>query len=158
MEELKFRDAVVTDLSSIIALLADDELGQKRENIKKDMPSEYLYAFEIINQDGCQPEINCYNRWKNVIIGTLQLSFIQYLTYQGGIRAQIEAVIILKNQREKGTGKRMFEWAIQVCKEKGAHLIQLTTDKKRPKAIQFYKDLGFNASHEGIKLHLALDI
>ena len=51
MEELKFRDAVVTDLSSIIALLADDELGQKRENIKKDMPSEYLYAFEIINQD-----------------------------------------------------------------------------------------------------------
>ena len=52
----------------------------------------------------------------------------------------------------------MFEWATQVCKEKGAHLIQLTTDKKRPKAIQFYKDLGFNASHEGMKLHLALDI
>ena len=157
MEELKFRDAVVTDLSSIIALLADDELGKKRESIKKDMPSEYLYAFENINQDVKQRLIVVTDE-KNVIIGTLQLSFIQYLTYQGGIRAQIEAVIILKNQREKGTGKRMFEWAIQVCKEKGAHLIQLTTDKKRPKAIQFYKDLGFKASHEGMKLHLALDI
>jgi GNAT superfamily N-acetyltransferase len=157
MDELKFRDAVVTDLSSIIALLADDELGQKRENIKKPLPSEYLYAFEGINQDVNQRLIVVTDE-KNVIIGTLQLSFIQYLTYQGGIRAQIEAVRILKNQRGKGIGKRMFEWAIQVCKEKGAHLIQLTTDKKRPEAIQFYKDLGFDGSHEGMKLHLAIDI
>jgi hypothetical protein len=39
------------------------------------------------------------------IIGTLQLSFIQYLTYRGGIRAQIEAVRIRKDQRGLGIGK-----------------------------------------------------
>jgi len=80
------------------------------------------------------------------------LSYIQYLTYQGGIRAQIEAVRIRKDKRGLGYGKRMFEWAISRAKEKNAHLIQLTTDKKRPEAIDFYKQLGFKQSHEGMKL------
>jgi GNAT superfamily N-acetyltransferase len=40
------------------------------------------------------------------------LSFIQYLTYQDGIRAQIEAVKIRKDKRGLGIGKTMFEWAI----------------------------------------------
>ena len=90
---------------------------------------------------------------KHEIIGTLQLSFIQYLTYCGGIRAQIEAVRIRKNERGLGIGKTMFEWAIQRAKERNAHLLQLTTDKKRPKAIKFYEDLGFKATHEGMKIH-----
>ena len=87
------------------------------------------------------------------IIGTLQLSFIQYLTYQGGIRAQIEAVRIREDQRGKGIGEKMFKWAIEKARERKAHLIQLTTDKKRPEAIHFYEKLGFKASHEGMKLH-----
>ena len=87
------------------------------------------------------------------IIGTLQLSFIQYLTYRGGIRAQIEAVRIRKDKRGLGIGKIMFEWAINRAKARKAHLLQLTTDKKRPKAIKFYEELGFKQSHEGMKMH-----
>ena len=39
--------------------------------------------------------------------------------------------------------------------EKGrkAHVLQLTTDKQRPDAINFYKDLGFKQTHEGMKMH-----
>jgi GNAT superfamily N-acetyltransferase len=87
------------------------------------------------------------------VIGTLQLSFIHYLTYRGGIRAQIEAVRIRKDKRGLGIGKTMFQWAISRAKEKNAHVLQLTTDKKRPEAIQFYEDLGFTMSHEGMKMH-----
>jgi len=64
------------------------------------------------------------------IIGTLQLTFIQYLIYQGGIRAQIEAVRIHEEHRGKGIGQPLFEWAIQRAKDKRAHVVQLTTDKK----------------------------
>ena len=81
------------------------------------------------------------------IIGTLQLTFIQYLTYQVGIRAQIEAVRIRKDMRGKDIGTLLFKWAIDRAKEKKAHLIQLTTYKQRPKAIAFYKELGFVAIH-----------
>ena len=48
----------------------------------------------------------------------------------------------------------MFKWAIKRSKDKGAHLVQLTTDKQRPDAIEFYKALGFKDSHIGMKLHL----
>ncbi len=48
----------------------------------------------------------------------------------------------------------MIKKAIDIAKHKGAHLVQLTTDKKRPEAIKFYEKLGFVSSHEGIKLHL----
>lgn len=34
------------------------------------------------------------------------------------------------------------------------HLVQFTTDKKRPEALRFYEALGFVASHEGMKLKL----
>ena len=47
----------------------------------------------------------------------------------------------------------MFKWAIKRAKKKNAHVLQLTTDKKRPDAIHFYKKLGFVSSHEGMKMH-----
>lgn len=75
------------------------------------------------------------------------------LTYQGGIRTQIEAIRIHENYRGKGIGQKLFEWAITRAKKKGTHVVQLTTDKKRPEALAFYEKLGFKASHEGMKLH-----
>lgn len=149
---MTFRKAIQNDLSSIVGMIADDELGKKRENFKNPLPTEYISAFENIKKDKNQELIVVENNEKEVI-GTLQLTFIQYLTYQGGIRAQIEAVRIRKDQRGIGLGKKMFEWAIQRAKERKAHLLQLTTDKKRPKAIKFYEELGFKSTHEGMKMH-----
>ncbi|MFT5244634.1 MAG: GNAT superfamily N-acetyltransferase [Glaciecola sp.] len=149
---MNFRKATINDISAIVALIADDDLGQQRENFQTPLPKAYLEAFETINADANQELIVLENKTQE-LIGTLQLSFIQYLTYQGGIRAQIEAVRIRKDQRGLGTGKTMFEWAIHRAKERNAHLLQLTTDKKRPQAIKFYEDLGFKPTHEGMKMH-----
>jgi len=149
---MNFRKATENDVSTIVEMIADDELGKKRENFKNPLPKEYLNAFEKINSDENQELIVVENE-NAEIIGTLQLSFIQYLTYRGGNRAQIEAVRIRKDKRGLGIGKTMFKWAINRAKERNAHLLQLTTDKKRPKAIKFYEDLGFKATHEGMKIH-----
>jgi GNAT superfamily N-acetyltransferase len=149
---MRFRKATNIDIPQIVEMLADDELGKSRENFQVPLPNEYLSAFEKIDSDPNQELIVVENENQEVI-GTLQLSFIQYLTYQGGIRAQIEAVRIRKDQRGKGLGKKMFVWAIQRAKERNAHLLQLTTDKKRPDAVRFYEDLGFKSTHEGMKMH-----
>ena len=61
---------------------------------------------------------------------------------------------IKKGVRGEGLGGKMMEWAIHRARERGAHLLQLTTDKKRPEAIRFYENLGFVASHEGMKMKL----
>ena len=149
---MKFRKATRNDISKIVEIIADDDLGKTREDFRHSLPNEYLKAFENINSVENQELIVVEN--ENVeIIGTLQVSFIQYLTYRGGVRAQIEAVRIRKDQRGKGLGKKMFEWVINRTIQRKAHLLQLTTDKKRPEAIKFYEDLGFISTHEGMKMH-----
>ena len=101
---MKFRKATENDVSVIVEMIADDNLGKKRENFQIPLPSEYLKAFEKINSDENQELIVVENEDLE-IIGTLQLSFIQYLTYLGGIRAQIEAVRIRKDKRGLEIGK-----------------------------------------------------
>ncbi|WP_321345440.1 GNAT family N-acetyltransferase [uncultured Draconibacterium sp.] len=150
---MKFRKATKKDLVKIVELLADDEQGKTREICSEPLPIEYINAFVNINNDPTQELIVVENDDLE-IIGSMQLSYLQYLTYRGGLRAQIEAVRVRGDKRGNGIGKMMFEWAINRAKERNAHLIQLTTDKERPAAFKFYKEIGFEDTHEGMKLHL----
>ena len=151
--DLIFRDVKKDDIPNVVKMLADDKLGSIRENYKLPLPKSYYDAFQNILQDKNQ-ELIILENFNEEIIGTLQLTFIPYLTYRGGLRAQIEAVRIHKKFRGKGFGKKIFKWAIKRGIDKGAHLVQLTTDKQRPTAVEFYKALGFKDSHIGMKLHL----
>lgn len=150
--ELSFRLAVKDDLYDIVQMLLDDTLGASREKMGQTLPESYFEAFEKIasdpNQELTVVEMNGEK------VATFQLTFIQYLTYQGGLRAQIEAVRTHSKYRGQGIGKRVFQYAINRAKDRGCHLIQLTTDKKRPDALRFYESLGFVASHEGMKLKI----
>ncbi|MBC7923209.1 MAG: GNAT family N-acetyltransferase [Ferruginibacter sp.] len=150
--KLQYRLATESDLIEIVGMLSDDQLGAARENFQLPLPAAYLRAFEAIASDK-QQELTVVEL-NTEIVATFQLSFIQYLTYQGGIRAQMEAVRVKASYRGKGVGKEIFYYAIQRARSKGAHLLQLTTDKKRPEAKKFYASLGFVDSHEGMKLHL----
>lgn len=145
------RKALRRDVQAIIAMIALDPLGSKREKFEDPLPEVYYKAFEVIDSDPHQ-ELMVYESDSGKVIGVFQLSFIQYLTYQGGVRAQIEGVRVHKDIRGQGLGEEMFRWAINRAKEKGAHLLQLTTDKQRPDALRFYEKLGFVPSHEGMKL------
>jgi N-acetylglutamate synthase-like GNAT family acetyltransferase len=119
---MTFRKATQNDISTIVELIADDELGRKRETFQNPLPKEYLKAFEKINSDIHQ-ELIVLEDQNMEIIGTFQLTFIQYLTYKGSIRAQIEAVRIRKDKRGLGIGKIMFEWVINRAKDRNAHLL-----------------------------------
>ena len=43
---MNFRKATENDVSTIVEMIADDELGKKRENFQTPLPKEYLKAFE----------------------------------------------------------------------------------------------------------------
>jgi len=150
---MKIRKAEINDLDAMVQMIADDQLGSQRENYQQPLPQTYIEAFENIVNDPNQ-ELMIVEDNVGEVIGTFQLTFIQYLTYQGGIRAQIEAVRIRKDQRGAGLGQKMLDWAIARARAKNAHVVQLTTDKQRPDAIAFYEKLGFRATHEGMKMHL----
>lgn len=150
---MTFRQATKEDLPAIIEMIANDTLGQMRERLEDPLPKEYYSAFERINRDKNQELIVLENS-QGEVVATFQLSFLQYLTYVGGIRCLVENVHVREDQTGKGIGKHMFQWIIERAKEKNVHLIQLTSNKLRPNAIRFYESIGFKATHEGFKLHL----
>lgn len=133
-------------------MLADDPLGAKREQNTDPLPDSYELAMEAILKDPNQElVVACQG---SDIIGMLQISFLPYLTYRGGWRALIEGVRVHRNFRSQGIGEALFRWAIERAKDRSCHVVQLTTDKSRPEALKFYERLGFQATHEGMKLHL----
>ena len=146
------RRAERQDLPSIIAMLADDLLGQSRELVVDPPAPEYVSAFERIRADP--------NQFLAVIdddgevVGTLQLTFTPGLSRLGMKRATIEAVRVRDDQRGSGLGGRFIEWAIAEARSRGCGLVQLTTDATREDAHRFYERLGFKASHVGMKLPL----
>jgi GNAT superfamily N-acetyltransferase len=151
-KDLTYRLATEADLPSIGEMLLDDPLGALRENVEQGISQAYRIAFKNIQEDK-NHELTVIEL-DGKIVGTYHLTFIQYLTHQGGLRAQIEAVRVASAYRGKGIGRKMFNYAIERARDKGCCLVQLTTDKKRPEAIKFYHGLGFVDSHEGMKLKI----
>lgn len=152
MSTIIFRTALLTDLPSIVALLADDELGSQRESLSPVLGEGYLTAFKAIEADPNQRLIVVVDG--EIIVGTMQLSFIPSISRMGAWRGQVEGVRIARPLRHSGLGLQMLKWALAEFKSRGCKVIQLTTDKSRSDAHRFYEKLGFVASHEGYKLIL----
>ena len=150
--KLDFRKAKETDVSNLVNLLADDDLGSKREDISVPLNRSYIDAFYNIEKDPNNEltVVECSGE----LAGMLQLTFIPYLTHTGSWRCLIEGVRIAKNYRGQGLGTEFIRWAIKRAAEKNCSIVQLTSDKQRPGALRFYESLGFQATHEGFKLKL----
>lgn len=152
MTGLQFRTATRDDLPTMVALIADDQLGQARDDAGLPLDQRYLDAFAAIERDPNQ--ILAVVEQAGAIIGCLQITFIPGVSRRGAWRGQIESVRVARAKRSGGIGTAMFEWAIEECRRRGCSLVQLYTDKSRKDAHRFYERLGFKASHEGMKLAL----
>lgn len=149
---LNFRKANEADLSVIVRMLADDNLGQTREYVAEPLPQAYVDAFKKINAN---PQAHLYiAECDGQLVAVAQIDYLQYLTYQGGKRAQIEGVRVHKDFRSQGVGQLLFEYLIAQAKQHGCHMLQLTTNLQRNSAHKFYQRLGFIHSHAGFKLEL----
>jgi len=150
--EIKFRLATRADLLSIVRMLADDEFGSQRERYKDPLPESYYTGFEQINNDPNHELIVA--ELNGEVIGTLHLMFLPSISFQGGLRAQVESVRVDKYYQNRGIGSEMMKWTIERARGRGAHVVQLTTHQSREDAHRFYERLGFKATHSGMKLSL----
>ena len=151
-DELVFRIAVREDVLAIVQLLADDDLGIQRERDEDPLPPSYYAAFEDIDQDSNHQLVVAETNRR--VVGTLHMIFLPSISFQGRLRAQIESVRVDKEYRNRGIGREMMKWAIERARERGAHVVQLTTHLTRKDAHRFYERLGFKGSHLGMKLNL----
>ncbi|MEM8760501.1 MAG: GNAT family N-acetyltransferase [Pseudomonadota bacterium] len=147
---MRIREATAADLPEITALLADDGLGRNREE-----PGDPVYAAAFARMQAQPGNIVLVATGPDgALLGCLQLTIIHGLSRRGMTRAQIEGVRIAASARGAGLGRQLMEAAIARARMAGCGLVQLTSDKRREDAHRFYNSLGFEATHEGLKLTL----
>ncbi|WP_017624556.1 GNAT family N-acetyltransferase [Nocardiopsis chromatogenes] len=146
-EPIRMRRAQAEDVAEIVEMLADDMIGRGRETAEDLTP--YLKAFQEIDADPRQ--LLAVAEADGRIVGTLQITFIPYLSRRGATRALVEAVRVRTDERGKGIGARMMEWAESQARERGCPLVQLTSARTREDAHRFYERLGYEPTHVGFK-------
>ena len=162
---VKLRLATFEDLPEIIRLIADDFLGQQRENFKLPLDECYIKAFREIEADpnnelivatmnSASGEADAGKDACAPVVGTLQLTYTPSLSFQGGRRCTVESVRVDEKYRGQGIGREMMLLAIERARERDCISMQLTTHNERVNAHRFYENLGFAASHLGMKLKL----
>jgi ribosomal protein S18 acetylase RimI-like enzyme len=147
------RRATEDDLVAVVRLLADDPLGAAREQYAVPLPDAYRAAFAAMEaQPGNELLVAAI---EHEVVGCLQLTVIPGISRLGATRAQIEGVRVAAAHRGAGIGESLVHDAIERAKRAGCTIVQLTTDATRADARRFYERLGFEATHVGMKLHLA---
>jgi GNAT superfamily N-acetyltransferase len=150
---LTCRIATRSDVPAILELLADDEVSRRRDGaVSEAADAAHWAAFEAIDADPRNELIVADDDGE--VVGTFQLTFTPSLSRGGRERMTIEAVRVRGDQRGRGLGRSMMEWALDRGRERGCGIAQLTTDKRRSDAHRFYVSLGFSATHEGMKMSL----
>lgn len=150
MSDLVIRDATEADVPGIVAMLADDTLGARREDPADLEP--YYAAFGRIAAEPAQHLLVAER--DGDLVGTMQLFVLHGLASRGSTRVQIESVRIASGARGSGLGTSMMRWAIEFARAAGASTVQLTSHASRSDAHRFYERLGFEHTHHGYKLPL----
>jgi ribosomal protein S18 acetylase RimI-like enzyme len=140
------REATASDVEAVVALLADDVLGQARE-----APGDPAYARAFAAMAAQAGNVLLVAEEQGALVGCLQLTLIPGLSRRGMTRAQIEGVRVAAAARGRRVGERLVEAALARAREAGCGLAQLTTDLQRGDARRFYERLGFEATHLGMK-------
>ena len=115
--ELNYRQAGLDDLACLVQMLANDSLGANRESAAMGMLDSYQQAFEHISGDPNNELVVV--ELDEVIVASLQMTYIPYLTYQGSWRALIEGVRVHQDYRSRGIGKLVFTWALEQARKRG---------------------------------------
>lgn len=149
-DDVVVRVAQRRDVPEMVALLTDDMLGQGREGAA-DLEPYYEAWDEIILDPNAEILILDLD---GRVVGMAQLNYARGLGRKGMRRCTIEAVRVASNLRSKGLGAILIENCLDMARARGCGMVQLTTDKRRTDAHRFYQRLGFDASHEGMKLYL----
>jgi GNAT superfamily N-acetyltransferase len=144
------REARADDLEPVVGLLREDVIREIDES--EEPASSYAAAFAEICADAHQDLL--VGEVEGEVVATAQLTWVRHLTYVGGLMCVVESVRVRSDLRGRGLGRELIEDVIVRARARGAVRVELTTNAQRTRAQEFYRGLGFVASHVGMKYYL----
>jgi GNAT superfamily N-acetyltransferase len=147
---LLVRDASLDDLEDVLRLLNQDAIREVVEVYGDLTPYREAMA-EILaapHSTVLVAEVG------GEVVATAQVSWQRRMMYGAGLVCQIESVRVDSRRRGEGIGSGLIEWIVADARRRGCARAELTSNAKRTEARRFYEQLGFEASHIGMKLYL----
>lgn len=100
--------------------------------------------------------VNLYNKDNNVLFGACENNLIVgfiygYIKYKAsdfvtkGI-AQIDALYVLDNYRNKGIGKKLIDKFYEWCEENNIKIVEISVFKNNTNAYNLYEKLGYEVT------------
>ncbi len=125
------------DLPSVLALYA--QLGMDDGEVLPLDKAERIY-----DRMQAYPDYKLYVALKQGLpVGVFALLIMDNLGHQGASSGVVEDVVVHKDLRGQGIGKRMMDYAVRKCRERGCYKVSLSSNLRREEAHQFYEALGY---------------
>ncbi len=151
-EDIVIRRAKEEDLTHLIALFAEDEMGGHGDTSDPDAFEDYLRAFHVIDQS--LNEVLYLAELDGEVVASFQLIFVRTLRGRGGLTGIIEAVHTRSDRRRQGIGTKLLEFAISEARRRGCRIVQITNRSDRNDTHRFYERAGFSGDYTGFRMHL----
>ena len=134
---MTIRSATENDLPGILDLYSQPDMDdgavlsvEDAKTIFTRMASYPDYTVFVAEADGC-------------IVATFALMVMDNLAHMGSKSAIIEDVVVAQSFQNRGIGKQMMEYAMEICRAKACYKVSLSSNLKRSNAHRFYEGLGF---------------
>lgn len=135
--EITLREAHQSELPAILLLFA--QLGQDDGSV---LPLEE--AGRIYSRFKNYPDYRLHVAHAgNTVVGVFALLIMDNLGHMGAPSAVLEDVVVAEECRGQGIGRRMMEYAHQLCRQKGCYKMTFSSNSNREAAHRFYESLGF---------------
>lgn len=134
---LELRKAVTADLPAILSLYA--QLGEDDGSVL-----DLDEAARIFSRMQIYPDYSIYVALlEQRTVGTFALLVMDNLGHLGTPSAVLEDVVVDTTLRGMGIGKRMMEYAHELCRQKGCYKMTFSSNRNREAAHRFYESIGF---------------
>jgi GNAT superfamily N-acetyltransferase len=134
--EVSFRVAAADDLETLHGLYLELETPRPAltpERLREVFSRLVLYPdYKVyIAESGGRP------------VGTFALLIADTLGDRCAPEGIVEDVVVARDARGRGIGRRMMEFALERCREAGCYKMALSSNLRREDAHRFYETLGF---------------
>ena len=142
---MRFRKAVLADCDAVLALLGQYEREPDPPPERVDVEKAFA---EFDRGPGGIFVAETADRW----VGTFQLIVSPQINHSARPFALIENVIVDRDVRRQGIGKRMMREAVRMAETCNCSKIYLTSGAHRPDNHTFYAACGFNGNKIGFQI------
>jgi len=147
IQDFLISDAVDSDIPMLISLLA--ELFSIEQDFSPDMTKQSR-GLELLISLPEQGVIKVAKTNTNEIIGMVSAQLV-ISTAEGAPSAWIEDMVVKRDYRTQGIGRRLLDEALNWARSKGATRAQLLVDLDNTPALGYYDHLGWQGTRLGAR-------